>query len=263
MKFFTLFTAATLLYSSHVYADIFTQTFGDETPPAGEIIVERPMVLTGSYKQRRAANGGLASVDYEKFYPVDYASQFPNNGYVEDIIGDNPISIVGIELGYKHNFQLGSMALMVGYSRGSSSAKDQGTPTESMLTVSRTSISANYAIDNFMEEPFVVPYIQGGIYNMTIAERLGDLNESRESGFALNYRLGLLFQLDWIEKSIDPSTQIDGRRSSGLQNTFLDLYYIDHLASQNAADPSELPSADSAINTRSGGQVGIGLKIEF
>ncbi len=256
-------TSVMVLFSFSAHADIFSQTFGEETPESGQVIVERPIDLSGPYKERRRVHGGLFSINYEKYYPVDYGSQFTNNGYVEDIIGSSPIDMVGVEAGYKHNFQFGSIAVLGGFSQGSSAVSGDIAASQGRLLVDRTVFSVSYAMDAIFEEPWVVPYAQGGIYNMTIREQKGELYESKSSGYALNYRLGLLFQLNWIEKSIDPSTQIDGLRSTGLQNTFIDVFYISHLASQDAADPSVVATTDSSINTRSDGQMGIGLKIEF
>ncbi len=265
MKVFNLITTALFLFSFQANADIFSQTFGEEIPPEGQVIVERPVDLTGSYKERRGKHGGLFSIGAEKFYPVDYTSQFPNSGYIEEITGTDAVTMVSGELGYKHNFSLGSIGLMLGYAHGNTAVSGDSTPavaTDRRLSLTRTSISANYAIDNLTEEPWIVPYVQGGIYQFAVDETKGGVVMSATSDYAFNYRLGILFQLNWIEAAIDPSTQVDGLRSTGLQNTFIDIYYIDHLAANNAADPS-VANSEGGPNMRSSGEFGAGLKLEF
>lgn len=227
----------------------------------GAVLLEKQRNLTASYKQRRSRHGLLASITYEKYYPTDYFSQL-RDVYIEEIIDTDKIDLVGGELGYKLNFKIGSLALLANYARGSIEGL-VGT-SKRTLTFKRMGASANIAADNFFEEPWVVPYGQVGIHQFQVEE--DDLsskkNLSTTTSIALNYRFGLLFQLNWIEKSIDPSTQIDGLRSSGLENTFLDVYMANHLASSNTYDPA-IPASKGDPDLSSDMELGVGLKLEF
>ena len=140
-----------LLISFKTQADVFSQTFGGETPEEGQVIVERPTVLTGSYKERRSTSGALFSLNYEKYYPLDYTSQFANAGYIEDIIGLDTLTMLGAEIGYKRNIQLGSISVLAGYAKASHSSGDVTAATGKgrSLEVNRISLSANFALDNF------------------------------------------------------------------------------------------------------------------
>ncbi|MBC7421064.1 MAG: hypothetical protein H7328_10085 [Bdellovibrio sp.] len=263
MKFFNLITTAFILISFETRADIFSQTFGDDTPDRGQVIVERPVDITGSYKERRGTHGGLFSINYEKYNPLDYASQFLNGGYIENITSSTQIDLVSGELGYKNNFKLGSAAILLGYARGSSSPSgDASMNKDRKLTLARTSLSANFALDAIFDEPYLVPYVQGGIYHFNVTEKKAADTLSATSDYAFNYRFGVLFQLNWIETAIDSSTQTDGLRSSGLQNTYIDIYYVDHLAASGATDPA-VANSNGTVNMRSAGELGVGLKIEF
>ncbi len=234
-----------------------------ETLQSGEVVLEKPEDLSLSYKQRRSRHGILFSVTYEKFYPVDYYSLY-RDAYVEEIIDTDRIDLIGAELGYKLNFKLGSISVLANYAQGS--IKGLFNSHERNLTLKRVGASLNFAADNFFEEPWVVPYAQVGAHQFEIEE--DDLSlavaapESATTQISLNYKFGLLFQLNWIEKAIDTNTQIDGLRSSGLQNTFLDVYMIDHLASNEVYDPKN-PNSEGDPDLASGLELGLGFKMEF
>lgn len=241
----------------------------DEREPvnSGDVILEEQTDLSLSYKKRRGKHGVLFSFNYEKFFPVDYFSQYRDK-YIEEFLGDNEsIDLIGIELGYKLNFKLGSLSILGNYAQGSKSKSNytDGTTTrERNLSVSRYGLSANLALDNITEEPWIVPYGQVGIHQFQVVEDdlAQDDAKSTTTQFAFNYRLGLLFQLNWIEKSIDPSTHVDGLRSSGLQNTFIDVYAMTHMASNETYDPEDATSeGDPDMST--GMELGVGLKMEF
>ncbi len=234
---------------------------------SGDVVLEQQTDLTESYKKRRGRHGVLFSVGYEKYFPTDYFSQYRDK-YIEEFLGDKEsIDLIGLELGYKLNFKLGSISILGNYAQGTKAKTDynDGTTTrERNLSIGRYGLSANFALDNVMEEPWVVPYGQVGVHQFKVTEDDLAQDEAKEmtTQLAFNYRFGLLFQLNWIEKSIDPNTQIDGLRSSGLQNTFIDVYAMTHMASNETYDPADINSeGDPDMST--GMEIGVGLKMEF
>lgn len=232
--------------------------FVDERDAAdGQITVERPVDYSASYKDRRQTHGVLFSIYQEKYYPLDYFSLFEDK-FIDQIIDGRTINLLGFEIGYKYNFSLGSIGLLAGYSQGHSEA-----PGTRNIWVKRTLVAANIAFDNFFNEPWVVPYAQVGIAKFGIEEgNTGQGFKSSSANNVPNYKLGLLFQLNWIEGAIDPSSHVDALRSSGLENTFLDIYYSGHLQS-SAAIPSETPHVVGEPNMRSTDELGLGIKMEF
>jgi hypothetical protein len=237
-------------------ADVISDLFNEPDRKNGEVIVERPFDVNASYKERRQTNGVLFSINYEKFYPLDYISEY-NDVFVESILDGTPINLIGAEIGYKYNMQLGSLGLLLGYAQGGGNST-----SDRSLAVSRTTVSANIAFDNYFDEPWVVPYAQAGISRFGLKETKP--NSDGVSSSASNvpsYRLGLLFQLNWIENSIDPSSSGEARRSSGLENTFLDIYYISHLETSNSTATID-PNSTGEPNMRSN-QFGAALKMEF
>lgn len=243
------------------------QSVVDSNNNLGDVVVEQQADLTQSYKRRRGKHGVLFSVIYEKYFPIDYYSQF-RDVYIENIFGNtDSIDLFGAEIGYKYNFRLGSIAILGNYAHGSKaneSYSDGTTTRERNLSISRYGLSLNYAMDNIMEEPWIVPYGQVGVHQFQVVE--DDLSQtdakSATTQISFNYKIGLLFQLNWIEKSIDPNTQYEGLRSSGLQNTFLDVYAMTHMASSEVYDPADANS-EGDPDMSSGMEIGVGLKLEF
>lgn len=234
-----------------------------ENESAGNIAVERMYDSSLPYKLRRTEDGVLFSVSSEKFYPLDYISQF-KDVYIEDILGSDRIKLLSLEIGYKRNITLGSVAILFGYSNGKATGSVGGINRQLELT--RESLSLNYALDNLFNEPWIVPYVQGGIHSFDVIESStpasGYVSKSASSGLSYNYRAGLLFQLNWIEKAMDPTTQGEGLRSSGLENTFIDLYFADHTSLGQHYDISTVGN-EGKPNLSSGLEMGIGLKLEF
>ncbi len=227
----------------------------------GSVIIENGEDFTKPYKTRRGANAFLLGLHSENYYPFNYQSQFGSK-FVEDLIGLEAIKLMGLELGYKRNINIGSLSVLFDYSMG----KVNGQAANESLDVSRLGLSINAALDGFLNEPYVVPYAQVGLHQYSISEDklVGAEIESRSgsSGAAFHYKYGLLFQIDWIESAMDAGAKAERLRSSGLENTYIDVYFADYLPSSEAQD-SETLGAEGNINTASSSEIGIGLKLEF
>lgn len=237
--------------------------------PSGRVVVEQPEDFTAPYKERRSQHAFLFGLHSENYYPFNYQSQFGSqaqsgNQFIEDMIGLDSIKLLGAELGYKWNISIGSISGLFDYSMGS--ANGTSTNPDDRIEVSRVALSANVALDGILNEPYIVPYGQVGVhqYNITEEQAIGGQIESRSgsSGPAFHYRYGLLFQVDWIEALMDQSAKIERLRSSGLENTFVDVYYSEYLPSSNAQDAANYGS-EGSINTASSSEIGLGLKLEF
>ncbi len=238
---------------------------GESAPgnPSGRVVVEKPEDFSASYRDRRSSQAFLFGLHRENYYPFNYQSQFGNR-FVEDMVGLESIKLIGVELGYKRNVSIGSVAGLFDYSMGS--ANGTATNPDDRLEVSRIALSVNAALDGILGEPYIVPYGQVGVhqYNVTEEQAVSGQIESRSgsSGMAFHYRYGLLFQIDWLEALIDPTAKIERLRSSGLENTFIDFYYSEYYPSSGAQDADKL-GAKGTINTASSSEIGLGLKLEF
>ncbi|MFZ3230124.1 MAG: hypothetical protein WA160_07960 [Pseudobdellovibrio sp.] len=231
----------------------------DNTMASGDVAIEQTEDYTLTYKQRRSHHGLLFSISAERVAPVEYLSLF-DDAEINNMLGSDLINLTGIELGYKYNFMLGSAYLIGSYGRGGLTSSGE---TFRELDLNKLSLSVGYAADAIFNEPWVVPYGQAGVHQFEIVEKMSGADEKGiTTEPSLNYRLGLLFQLNWIEKSIDPATQDEGLRSSGLENTYLDVYLSWYEPSSNLYDPAN-PSAGGDPDMRSEGLLGVGFKMEF
>lgn len=246
------------VYKSLIFSFIFlisSSAFSYiDSVETGSVLVEEPQDFSASYKNRRSKHGFVLAFHSESFYPLDYQSMF-GDVYIEDIAGSEAIKLTGLELGYKYNISIGSVTGLYNYSQGS--VGDTRT-----IALSRQALAANIALDGILEEPWVVPYFQLGIHQFSASEDNGTTSESAVTGISFNYRYGLQFQVDWLEALMDPSAKADRLRSSGLENTFVDVYYVDHLPSSAAQDATVLGS-EGEPNLLSSGEMGIGLRLEF
>ena len=226
----------------------------------GEIIVEKPTDLTQSYRDRRSRFGILFSINYEKFSPNNYLSLIQNKTF-EEMSGGDSIPLIGAEFGVKINFSLGSLAGIIGYAGGNYANTANKVDNISLKV---TKAAMNFALDNLMSEPLVVPYGQVGASSADWLEKsrdTGDVNmeEAFTTDWNLNYKVGLLFQLDWIEGAIDSNTHVNGLRASGLQNTFLDVFYASY---QSPSEVATVSGASGEPDLQSE-NFGVGLKMEF
>lgn len=253
LKFLALFLFTTTM-SLNLQAQDYSDPVGE-----GEIIVERMKDNTAPYKERRSQFGILFAVNYEKFNPSNYYSIIQNQNY-HQLLGDTAIPIVGAEFGVKYNFSLGSVTALVGYGQGTLSNEELGIDN---ITASITKAGVNLALDNMLSEPYIVPFVQVGVHSIDWSESGTVVNVSQEENFTtdynFHYKVGFSFQLNWIEKSIDPSSQEDALRSSGLENTFIDLFYTSY---SQPAEIAEVAGTEGEADISSS-EIGVGLKLEF
>ncbi len=227
--------------------------------PRGSVVLESAPEYDLSYKNRRGRHGVLFSISMEKYYPLDYYSLF-RDAYIENVTGENDIDLLAVEIGYKFNFALGSISVLGNIAQGT--AQEKKALITRSISVRRQGLSVGLALDNIFNEPYVVPYGQVGGHQFLVDEHYGDESDAITTSISTNYKIGLLFQLDWIERAIDPTTHLRGMQSSGLQNTYLDIYMMAHQSSPDLFDPTV---ADSVGDPDMGNdpQYGVGLKMEF
>lgn len=230
------------------------------TPLAdGEILVETMRDLTKPYKERRGKYGLVFSVNNEKFNPIDYYS-IAQDRYYDEFSDQEAINVLGFEIGGKYNFSLGSLSLLAGYGSGSYSNENQNI---NGITVNISKAALNFALDNITSEPWIVPYGQIGVHQIDWSEEstvgASILSESFYSNPNYHYKVGAMFQLNWIEAWIDPESPTQALRSSGLENAFLDVFYTYYNQPNEIAEVAgEEGEADL-----SSGDIGFGLKLEF
>lgn len=257
-----LLRACLILVITNFSALAFAQDY-TEPLEGDEIIVESKQDLTGSYKERRKDFGALFSINYERYFPEEHVSVIQNKTY-EEISEGEPIPLISGEIGVKYNFALGSISGLFGHGIGTYSNENQNLDS---VKLKITKLDLNFALDNLTSEPWIVPYAQAGVHQLEWEEDsytgTENIVETLIAKPNAHYKVGVLFQLNWIENWIDPSTTAEGLRSSGLENTYLDVFYTSYSA---YAEPDPLVGAlgsdDGEANLSSSG-FGMGLKLEF
>lgn len=234
-----------------------SKNYNEQNYSAGPVSYEKTSDLTLPYKQRRKTHGILFSINYEDFYPSEYISII-DQAHIDRFLDGSAAKMFGAEIGYKYNFSLGSLAFLFQYAKGGSVGNKLG--YDRSLEVEKMALSANYSMDLLLKEPYLVPYIQGSISNFDIREDDQNFEGANAAHMVMGYRIGLLFQLDWIEKSIDPRTHEQGLTSSGLQNTYLDVYVNNYMQPSNVLSAS---NPEGEANVAASMQLGLGLKMEF
>ncbi|OFZ28474.1 MAG: hypothetical protein A2622_05090 [Bdellovibrionales bacterium RIFCSPHIGHO2_01_FULL_40_29] len=238
----------------------------EEPETLGDVYVESSVDSFAPYKERRGRHGVIFGIGMEKYYPQEFYSLL-DDAFVDDFLDGQAIDMFRVELGYKLNFALGALTLTYSYATGSTTGSLAGSSRH--VSFQRHVGAAGYYLDNILKEPWVVPYGQVGIHQIsldeeqyTAAETIAE--DSVTTGFALNYKAGILIQLNWIESAIDPTTHAEGLRSSGLENTYLDISLSWYDPSQELYDPnSPIETADLDPDLRAEAQLGVGLKLEF
>ena len=185
------------LFIIFLIQNISAQDYSDPVGD-GEIVIEKSTDFVGNYRDRRSRYGMLFSVNYEKFSPNNYLSLIQDE-YFDVISGGDAIPVVGGELGVKFNFSVGSLTGMMGYGFGT--YKNSEKKIEKM-SIKISKISANFALDSLMSEPWVVPYGQVGASQFDWTEESYDLtNTLKEESFITNWNnLYLVISLSRLQQ---------------------------------------------------------------
>lgn len=253
----------TFVFSSIVFSQFALAQDYSAPLQKDEILVESKQDLSLPYKKRRKDFGVLLSFNYERYYPAEHVSIIQDKTY-EEISGGEPVPMMGLELGLKYNFVLGSLAAIAGYSQGQF-AKEENNLDD--VNVSITKFDLNFALDNLLSEPWVVPYAQAGIHQIEWEENsytgADNIIEGLRTKPSYHYKVGMLFQLNWIENHIDPNTNVEGLRSSGLENTFIDVFYTSYNAFAETEPVEGAATTAEGDADLSSSEMGVGLKLEF
>ena len=191
------------------------------------------------YKKRRANWGFIAGLSHGTYTPENYKPNFSDKSFMETY-GNQ--SLTEIHLNIKRNLDWGAL----GVSLGIGIYREDNNATTLSLTPLR--LGGQYTMDHLFSEPFVVPYISGGLYTVFYEEKL------EAKAFKGNTRVspygsaGMLFQLDWV----DTKAAVESYLESNIENTFLFLEARYFMASQNEENPNL-----STLHTT------LGLKVEF
>lgn len=205
-----------------------------------------------NYKERRSRHGLTIGISSENVYMHDYTSIYDGKLY-EELWGQEDVSLPQLNLNYKFNFMLGSINIGAGYGHGS--VLDDRTGDERTIIIDKTAGNLQFLFDNFMKEPYFVPYVGVSLFNFKVTEqvKLSTGTEATEHSFTTDtgnaFTVGFLIQLNWMDKDAAKLAYLE----NGLENTYLDIYWTQYENPNQSPDPS----------TQSDFNWGAGLRIEF
>lgn len=201
------------------------------------------------YKQRAGFHGFLIGFSMENYAPLKYQSILDGKTY-ETMFGTKPLALMGLDGTYKLNFSFASLGLGVGYSLGQIEASGSG--EKRVFSMDKLSVKGSLILDRLFDEPYVAPYFSYSVWEFGIEEKAPDalLEAKGKSKMGTALTAGLLFQLNWIE----PSTARWAFLHTGLENTYLDLFFTSYSKAGSSADD---PDTSTQFDW------GAGLKVEF
>jgi hypothetical protein len=220
----------------------------DYRTPVSDIVEMRiPMDMEASYKKRRNTNGFMFGLNYENAEMYKYVSILDFTTPYQDMFGSSEIPIYNVQLSYKYNFSLGSLAATGTLGYGTYSSDISGTMRT--LSFTKYGISASYVMDMLFDEPYAAPYVTFGVNQFNIMEKNGEDSESTGIEAAYFYTVGVLIQLNWLDGAVSHAAL----KEYGLQNTYLDVFMTQFQPSLDAEDP----------NTETKFAFGAGMRMEF
>lgn len=244
----TLVAITTTLIATQALSAVDEAFVEDYREPISDIVeMHIPIEVNQPYRIRRLDHGLMFGLNYENTQMINYVSIADFTTPFADMFGDIEIPIYNMNLGYKYNFLLGSLAANLGIGYGSYSSPDSGILRA--LTLIKYSASASYIADVLFKEPFVAPYVTFGVNQFNITEKAGEVEYSHETQAAYFYTAGLLLQLNWLDEEVARKSLVD----YGLENTYLDVFVTQFQPSIDPEDP----------NTETEYTFGAGLRLEF
>ncbi|MNT14044.1 hypothetical protein D3C72_1490340 [compost metagenome] len=186
-------------------------------------------------------------MQYEPLVLKNYESTLQPAVKYKGLFGDEAISLIRANMNYKYNFELGSIA--IGADVGSGEVKGNKSGSSTTLTVLKYGLNLQFTVDNIWPEPYGAPYFGVNIWQMDLSEKNPSDSYSGVTQMGYNYMVGVLVQLDWI----DQETAKQSTFSTGLENTFLDLYITQYAKTSAEDDP----------NTETDLGYGAGVRLEF
>lgn len=199
-----------------------------------------------SYKERRPTHGTYFSLSYEALEPINFQSMIDGVDY-KSAFGTSTIPLIYFEIEYKYNFSLGGLAL--GFSLGQGSVSSNISGDERKIELGRMGVGAKYIGDNIWDEPYVAPYAGINLWQMSYKETTSSDSFSTTIQSGISYTLGLMLQLNWIDKGTSQQATFD----YGIENSYIDIH-----ASQYAKTESQ-----DKPNLETDWILGAGLRLEF
>ncbi len=168
------------------------------------------------YLERRGRWGFTASVGYSSFEPTYYEPDFLQVDSSEIYVSPE-VPMVELRFSVKRNAGFGSLGgeLTIGVYQNDSDIDPL--IIESSLQVIPIYLGATLNFDAFSPEPWIVPYMSGGVYTVFYEETADTRSVQGNTALAPYMTAGGAFQLDWLDRE----SARRGYEDSGIQATYI------------------------------------------
>jgi hypothetical protein len=211
--------------------------------------VEKTVESMLPYKQRKVSRGGLFSIQRIQYSPSNFNSMLDGRIFSDSYT--DSINVINIQVEKKFNFDIFSAGLGFGYLTGSSSGE-----FGQSLSMTGPSVSLSVLIDGIADEPYVAPFFNVQMSNISLKEENDYLSADINYNLSSIITLGAHVQLNWL----DENSAFQALNDVGLENSYLTLAIV--MAKINSAQINmesnlTVPDAsmDSAFKT--------GITLEF
>lgn len=184
------------------------------------------------YLERRHDWGSTVSFGYVYYEPVNYEPNFATGSF-GDFYKKDDMPLVEAQFTVKRNLSIGSIGAELAVGAYSNGSDVPITVVDSTLSLYPVRFGANFTLDALGPEPYIVPYVSGGLYTMVYKESQATASKNGNTQVAPYFNLGAEFMLDWIDRR---AARI-AYRDSGLEATYVFLEVRKMMASQSSSDP--------------------------
>lgn len=182
------------------------------------------------YTERQQDHGFYFRLSSEELLLKNFISAIDGLEYSE-LLKDKPTRMALLNLEYKYNTGIGGFSF--GVQAGKGNASDWASGQERTLNITKFGLSGKFTADKITSEPYVAPYVGFTAWQLGIEEDSLAESKSEVTGIGYNYTVGLMIQLDWLDRETAKNTTFNW----GLENTFLDLYATQYTQSSGEDDP--------------------------
>lgn len=235
-----------ILISSSAFAAIDDENYEDSDNGSNDGLVEvhYDAEALAPYRERRGNWAGVFGASVEQVLPENFISNIDGSTY-GDLYGEKPVSMIQITAGLQYNMSLGSIGAGLSYGTGSV------TDSTDSFGLKKLALNFTYTMDALFSDPYVAPYVSGEILKWDIHDEGATQSRDESTSMSTGYKLGVLILMDWL----DPDSALRAMNSSGLENTYLDLF-VSQYNTSNSEDASE-------ADMKTGLNYGAGLRLEF
>lgn len=199
-----------------------------------------------AYRENRSSWSTRIGISYESFLPNQFVSPVDQSTYATDFGSNGIIPIVGANFGVQHSSALGTFYLDGLYGKGNATALSG---VQSTLSLTKYGVGVGYMLDSFASNPWVIPYGSAQEVFLGWSNSVGTSSQSGTTAYTTVFQAGIAVPLS----QVDTEAGYISHRDFGIKETYLDVYGVEYLTSNNATDPEFV----------SGFQVGAGFHVIF